>query len=453
MATTKIWPVRDNLARVLEYAENHLKTANPDAYTAAELKDLHTVLDYAANSEKTAKQFYVTGINCIGEQAYQQMSETKMRFGKTDRNLAYHAYQSFAPNEVTPQDCHEIGKLLAKRLWGDRYEVVVSTHLNTHCVHNHFVINSVSFVDGEKFNNDFAMYFKRLRAESDRICLERGLSVIEKPGKSRNRWAEEAEKRGEPTRYNLYKQAIDRAIEGAMTQQQFQNILRLQGFELKLTGKHWTIKMTGNKRPTRLYQLGDNYTGEAIKQRILANMRPRIIIPAQKSPPKKYRLIGSFRTVRKLTGFRALYFYYLYRMGVLVKEKPRPPSNPILWEDVRKMRKISEQVRLLAKNTIDTSEQLQSFIGDTRNRMDELIRQRTAIQNKLRRAKEPEVIVALKAEKTALTEHIAPLRRSLTVAAEIEEWSSRIKEKLAVIRELELHEKQHQKMKQRSNAR
>ena len=94
MATTRIWHVRDNLARVLDYAENHLKTANPDLYTENELKDLRDVLGYTSGSEKTGKQYYVTGVNCIGDIAYEQMMTTKQRYGKTDGNLAYHAYQS-----------------------------------------------------------------------------------------------------------------------------------------------------------------------------------------------------------------------------------------------------------------------------------------------------------------------------------------------------------------------
>lgn len=181
MATTKIWPVRDNLARVLDYAENHLKTANPDAYSEQELKDLCEVLDYAANSEKTSRQFYVTGINCIGEIAFEQMTATKQRFGKIGGNLAYHAYhayQSFMPEEVTPEKCHEIGVKLAERIWGNKHEGLVTTHLNTNCVHNHFVINSVSCVDGKKMNNNYAMYFSTLRKESDRICTEYGWFAI-----------------------------------------------------------------------------------------------------------------------------------------------------------------------------------------------------------------------------------------------------------------------------------
>jgi nucleotidyltransferase/DNA polymerase involved in DNA repair len=104
-ATTKIWPVRDNLHRVLEYAENHLKTANPAAYKPQELEDLKAVLSYAADGKKTEQEFFVSGVRCIPEIAFEQMTATKQRFGKLGGNLAYHAYQSFAPGEVTPEQC------------------------------------------------------------------------------------------------------------------------------------------------------------------------------------------------------------------------------------------------------------------------------------------------------------------------------------------------------------
>jgi hypothetical protein len=264
-----------------------------------------------------------------------------------------------------------------------------------------------------------------------------------------------AEKNGEPTRYNIFRQAIDRAIEGAVTNQQFGFALRLQGFEMKLSGKHWTIRMAGDNRVTRLYRLGDNYTGPAITKRILDSHlnKKRVFYPKPKPTLSTGKLMGSFRQAKRHTGWRALYYYYLYRMGTLPKDKPRPPSNPILWEDVRQLRKLTEQIRLLVHNKIDTSQQLQAFVKKTENRMDDLIRQRTHIQNKLRRTKDPEVIETLKAEKTALTEHIMPLRRNLRAAAEIEERTARMKEKLTMIRESELLEKQKQQQSKQKGGR
>lgn len=445
MATTSIWAIKGNLRSLVYYVENPEKTMTE---SDGGMHDLFNVLDYATNSDKTEQKLFVSGVNCLPEIAIRQMIMTKKHFDKTDDILAFHAYQSFKPGEVTPQQCHEIGVKLAREMWGDRFQVIVATHLDKSHLHNHFALNSVSFRDGGKYNL-CKTATKRLRDVSDKLCREYGLSVIKNPGKNPPRPIYLAEKNGEPTNHNVFRWAIDRAIAGSMTLKQFQNILQSQGFELKQSGKHWAIKMAGDKRMTRLYRLGEEYISDAIKHRILANERPRIIIPAQKSPPEHYSLIGSFHATRKITGFRALYFYYLYRMGVLPKDKPRPPSHPILYEDLRQMRKYAEHTRFLVRNKIDTVEQLQVFTENTQSRMDELIRQRTHVENKLRRTKAPEVKETLKAEKTALTEHITPLRRSLSVAGEIEERSEKMIEKLAIIRDLELQEKQHQQSKQK----
>ena len=76
---------------------------------------------------------------------------TGKRFGKTNGVVAFHAYQSFREGEVTPEQCHEIGVALARKVWGGRFQVLVATHMNTDNLHNHFVINSVSYVDGKKY--------------------------------------------------------------------------------------------------------------------------------------------------------------------------------------------------------------------------------------------------------------------------------------------------------------
>lgn len=443
MATTKIWAIKGNLKSLVDYIENPEKTMSE---LDNGMKNLFNVMDYATNSDKTEQKLFVSGVNCLPEIAIKQMVLTKKQFDKTDDILAFHAYQSFKPGEVTPDICHEIGVKLAQEMWGDRFQVVVATHLDKSHLHNHFALNSVSFRGGGKYNSCKAAT-QRLRDVSDKLCREYGLSVIENPGKSPPRLIYLAEKRGEPTNYNIFRQAIDLAIAGAVTKKQFEDILHLQGFEMKLTGKHWTIKIIGDKRATRLFRLGERYTGEAITKRIYESdlNKRRIFYNKPKPTIRTGKLKGSLHQAKKLTGYRALYFYFLYRMGVLPKRKKRPPCNPILWEDVRRIRKYSEQTRLIVRNKIDTMEQLQSFMVDTKNHIDELTRQRTHIQNKLRRAKEPEVIESLKVEKTALTKHITPLRRNLRVASEIEERSARMKEKLAVIRQLELQEKQHQK--------
>ena len=86
-----------------------------------------------------------------------------------------HAYQSFKPGEVTPEQCHAIGVELARRVWGGRFQVLVATHMNTGCLHNHFVINAVSYVDGKKYEQRRSQY-QDLRRISDQLCREYALS-------------------------------------------------------------------------------------------------------------------------------------------------------------------------------------------------------------------------------------------------------------------------------------
>ena len=152
MATTAIWKVKGNLGRVVGYAANPDKTENP-AFTAQDLQGLRDVMDYATQDYKTERQHYVSGINCAPEIARDEMQMVKQQYGKEGGIIAFHGYQSFAPGEVTPEQAHEIGVELARRLWGDRFQIVVATHLDREHIHNHFVLNSVSFVDGKKYND------------------------------------------------------------------------------------------------------------------------------------------------------------------------------------------------------------------------------------------------------------------------------------------------------------
>ena len=159
---------------------------NPEKTTnnAVLQHDLTQVLDYAENTDKTDHFCYVTGINCIPETVAEHMTMMKLRFGKTGGNMAFHAYQNFQPGEGTAAQCHKIGVELARKLWRGRFEVVVITHLNTNCLHNHFVLNCVSFMDGKRYN-DYKTTYWEFRRLSDEICREYGLSVVENPQKSK----------------------------------------------------------------------------------------------------------------------------------------------------------------------------------------------------------------------------------------------------------------------------
>ena len=201
MATTSIWRVNGWLGKVLIYIENPDKTENPDFFEkqdmdGKEAQGLSDVIEYAVQQQKTGKTVesegetvmrqFVSGVNCSPSTARDEMIAVKKRFGKEDGTVAYHGYQSFAPGEATPELAHEIGLALAKKLWGEKYQVLVATHLDReNHLHNHFVVNTVSFVDGIKYHRTEQDYFDMQR-ESDRLCREYGLSVIENPQRGRD---------------------------------------------------------------------------------------------------------------------------------------------------------------------------------------------------------------------------------------------------------------------------
>ena len=178
MATTSIWSVKSWLGKLLIYTENPEKTLNPNFYPRKDLSEqerqgLDDVIDYAVQQGKTTKidtddenvsviQRFVSGVNCSASTARDEMIAVKRRFGKENGVVAYHGYQSFAPGEVNPQTAHEIGLKLAQKLWGNGYQVIVATHLDQEShIHNHFVVNTVSFKDGKRYHRTEKDYYDK----------------------------------------------------------------------------------------------------------------------------------------------------------------------------------------------------------------------------------------------------------------------------------------------------
>ena len=229
MAVTSLWRVKGYIGKVLLYAENPDKTTNPETIPVAEELNrdtLEDVISYAGREEATNQRQLVWGVNCTAENARREMMAVKKQFGKEDGTIAYHGYQSFKEGEVTPELAHQIGIELATKLWGDRYQVLVATHLDKDShIHNHFVINTVSFVDGIKFYRTNSDY-QQMRDLSDRLCREHGLSVVRHPEGKRKNYSEwSAEQNGKPTHSGLIRADIDRAIAASVTERDFYDLM------------------------------------------------------------------------------------------------------------------------------------------------------------------------------------------------------------------------------------
>jgi len=440
--------VTDRLDRVINYAANPDKTENLD-FSSPDFQGLQNVLDYTQQDTKTEKQFYVTGINCDPAAACRQMSQTKLQFQKTDGILAFHGYQAFAPGEATPETAHAIGVKLAKELWGERFEVVVSTHLDKHHLHNHFVLNSVSFLDGKRYYDNKATY-ALMRETSDRLCREYFLSVIENPqrGQSRHYAEWKAEQEGKPTWRGLIREDVDKAIAASMTFTQFIATLRQQGYEVKTGVKYMAVRPPGKERFVRLKTIGDDYTEEAIKQRILQNRAPKRpqLLPEPKR--KRYTVRGGMhlKKARKFTGLQALYLHYLYKMGILPKHRAsNKRMHFLLREDLRHMEEITAQTKLLCRHRIENKEQLLTHQHGLEQEMAGLYDARKALYSRSRRCKDDEQMMAYKEQIAGLSKKLSLLRKEVKLCTGILSRSEEMKQKLLRVQQEEIQQRKEEK--------
>ena len=225
------------------------------------------------------------------------------------------------------------------------------------------MINSVSFKDGGKFH-DCKDTYRQLRETSDRICQERGLSIVENPrGKGVSQYVYRMEKAGMPTRYNVARQAIDESVALSLTIEEFKSELRKRGYNYRFDPqrKYWTVTPPGWKKAIRIHQLGENYTREAIERRIYEN-DPSV---RQERLRQNYRLPAHYNLRRRIdrimgrSGLEKLYLRYCYELGYLPKYRQNPTKLHILLkEDLLKCDQYSEQAKLLCKYHVNTDEDL-----------------------------------------------------------------------------------------------
>ncbi len=445
MAVTSLWRVKGQIGKVVNYAANPEKTGNP----ALGEQEISAVIGYAMSQEKTAVfgnegeeilQQFVSGVNCHPDTAVSEMIAVKRRFGKEGGTTAYHGYQSFAPGEATPEMAHEIAIKLAERLWGEQYQVVVATHLDkANHLHSHFILNTVSFMDGKKFHRT-AQDYRDMQVASDELCREYGLSVIkqsEGKAKSHDEW--QAEKEGRFTHRGSIRADIDRAILASTTERDFIRVMTEMGYEFKTRAKdgqplkYPALKPPGAKGYFRFHKLGAGYSLGEVKDRILQNIRKEVPFPeAEHRPPRWYRLRG--RPRKKLTGLQALYFRYCYELHIIQK-KPASVKRVsfLLREDLAKMTLLDRQTRFLAKEGISTIKQLESRREVIKSRVKVLIAQRQELRKELRRLTRKGNQVAadgMRDQIGQLSQELKKLRKEVALCDGIAARSERVRENL-----------------------
>lgn len=441
MATTGFWPVKSRLKEVIDYAENPDKTTDKKFLD----EDLWAALSYVESDDKTDKRMYVSGINCPTKRACEYMMATKQRYGKPGGNIAYHGYQSFVSGEVTPEEAHQIGLETARRMWGDDYEVVVTTHLNTDNIHNHIVVNSVSFRTGRKFENHISDHY-RLREISDEICRERGKAVLAPSKFTVNRkkdyWIH---KSGGFTHRDILKRDIDEAISNTTNWKAFDFYLKNLGYSYARNSdyRHPSIIAPGWKRSVRIDSLGEQYTQEKIRERLILNQKDITLyasrIPKRFAPLMELQL--EFKKAQRMDEIQ-LAFALIIELWKLItgnnidKSSPKPLS-PSIRREVQRLDQTMKEYRLLCENQIDSAQELVSFIEKKSADISALESKRQEIYNRIRRPKSEEGKEQDKAAAREISAKLKPLRKELKTAQSITERYPHILELLETERAIE----------------
>ena len=398
MAICKIWGVKNNLSRVIGYV------ANDEKVSEKTYQELHKEIEYISNNSKTEDKLFVSGINCNSDNAKEEFTYVKKKYNKEKGIIAFHAIQSFKEGEVTPEQAHEIGKQLATEMWGDRFQVVVATHLNTKHLHNHFIINSVSMMDGKKYYASRTSYAE-LRKINDQICREHGINYMEekitKGGMNYINYQRKDSEYSKQTRSD-----VDLAIALASSYEDFILILKNMNYEVIERANKLSVRNLEYNRNIRIERrFGSDYTIENIKKQIIG-----IYLPEKKTYYrnlfKKDKLIDTLFDL----NCKGLAIQYIKYLKLLNKYPTYIRTNRVSYsmqKDVLKMDSISKQAVLLAKYKINSEDELINLFIELNKKMsknkdneelkDEIslikeIRQRIKIEDNIRE-NEKEVLI------------------------------------------------------------
>lgn len=445
MAVTSLWRVKGYVGGLILYVMNEKKTTQQEVIkTGHDGTDCSSALgDLIAYTERDSatnlKQF-VYGIRCHQDTCREDMMAVKNHFKKTDGIVAYHGYQSFAGNEVSPKQAHEIGIKLAKELWGDRYQVLVTTHLDKDShIHNHFVINTVSWVDGKKFHRTKKDYLQ-MREVSDRLCREYGLSVIENPkghGKNYAEWR--AEKNGEYTKNGIIRRDIDECIAVAMNEKQFYREMMSRGYTFNFDRKYATIFHPNFPKARRMKTLGEEYTPEAIRERLHGRWQPRKFVFPEQDDPEKLFFDGDRNNRDVFKDWQTVYVHFVYGITVV---RERPDENRelmrLLGDEIIKFDKLIEQQNLLVENNLHTDDEVKDYVSKSERELQNLSEARRILRNELKkavRADDSGEQERLKRQIGLLSERMQAVRKDIKVCGRILKHEPQVEKDLHVVKD------------------
>lgn len=321
---------------------NEAHTGNPAAH-------LKNALSYIQNPEKTEENVLVGSINCLPDTAFEQMMDTKVTFGKTDKRQGYHIIISFAPGEATEEQALDIVARFAQEYLKDKYEAVYAVHNDKKHMHGHIVFNSVSFETGMKHECKKGEWKHRMQPITNRLCKEYGLSIVpaeyvkEPKNLSRKEWERE----------QCFRKMILADAEFCQSQagsfDHFIFLMKRIGYQFEY-GKYLSVKVPGGKWYHELDKLDERFSEE--KFRFYLDMpftRPIFVV-------------GNTVAIHKrgITDFQMKYYRRIYQAR-MVEQRRFDKHSAYLAKELERMNQLQEQYLFLVNNNIKTVEGLVTY--------------------------------------------------------------------------------------------
>ena len=384
---------------------------------------LAQAIAYVVNGDKTEEQVLTAAQGCSIKSACAEMQDAKIRWNKTDGVQLYHIIQSFRPGEIEPGLALEIAQeFVREHLPG--YQAVIGIHTDREHIHAHIAFNSINQLTGEKYHSNARSYYQQIRAISDRLCREHGLSVIVQGAPARSvsyiEWLRQS--KGQPTFRSMLEADLRDAIRDANDLGHFFLLMEHKGYEIHHGGR-LGFRLRGQDRFQYPGRRDPLFTEDGIRAAIQGNLEQieaglRSVLPARPA-------YQPYRKHPKYSGFLALYVHYLYLLGKIEKRQYPPRMTPHLRQAVMRFERYQAQFAFLRENDITTPADMTAFEQRTEETLGRLTRQRTLLN--VRKKKRLPLYAAL-ADAEALEPSRALYEEGLTgMEQEFEQYMKAVK--------------------------
>lgn len=322
---------------------------------------LQNALEYIQNPDKTEKLFLVGSVNCLPETVFDQMMDTKKLFQKTNKRQGYHIVLSLKPGEGTPEIAFDMARRFTEEFLGDRYEAVYAVHIDKDHIHSHIVWNSVSLLDGRKYDYRKGDWKHIIQPITNKLCKEYGLSIIEaeyvknSQNLSRKEWQYE----------QTFKEMIHRdamfCASYAGSMEHFLFLMQRLGYEFK-PKEYLTVKMPGRKLYHRLDKMDEYFAEERFKY---------CFEYTSMNIPYFHATNPTWVKRSNMSPYQKRFYGKMYRLR-MIEQKRFYVKSAKYAKDLMLFHKLQEEYLFLANNNIRTIEDLLDIRESKLARIDEI---------------------------------------------------------------------------------